>query len=297
MNRLHDKVALITGSSRGIGRGIALCLARDGADVVVTYRTHPEEGQDTLQEIEKLGRRAILLQTDAGDCAALEHLFATAVAHFGHVDIAVANASYGRSQAVIDTDLEHLQRTIDVALLGVFHTCRLAARQMVRQIEAGRRGGKILIIGSVQGEAVPPKTAPYSMSKAAINHLGRILALELAPHHINVNTINPGWIDTPGERSTFGDEMVSTGGKHVLWGRLGTPRDIASLAVYLSSDAGDYITGASLRVDGGFIIGMGRGTSFPQGNIPAGPSGDMCQSGISRRSTRASKTDDRSLRR
>ena len=129
MDRLHDKVALVTGSSRGIGRGIALCFARDGADVVVTYRTHPEEGQETVRQIEGMGRRACLIQADMGERDAQEQMFAASVAHFGHLDIVVANASFGRSELVVETNLEHLHRTIEVAQLGVFHTCQLAAQQ------------------------------------------------------------------------------------------------------------------------------------------------------------------------
>ena len=256
MNRLEDKVALITGASRGIGRGIALCMAREGADIVVNYRTHPDEARGVASEIENMGRRAFLVQADVSDPDAQQQMFDDAIAHFGFVDIAVANASRGNGGAVHEANLQDVRRTIEVAQLGVYYTCQLAAQQMMRQIEGGRPGGKIIIIASVQSEYAPPNTSAYSMSKAAINHLGRVMAVEMAPYHVNVNTINPGWIDTPGERDRFGDQRLDEGGSVVPWGRLGTPADIGEAAVFLASDAADYITGTSLRVDGGFVIGM-----------------------------------------
>jgi glucose 1-dehydrogenase len=256
MEGLKDKVALVTGSSRGIGRGIAVCLARDGADVVVNYRTHLQDARETEREIESLGRRAFVVPADMGNRSEQERMFAAAVAHFGHIDIVVANASHETRELVVDARPERVQRTIEVAQLGVFNTCQLAAQLMLQQAQAGRSGGKIVIIGSVQAEFATPASAAYSMSKAAINHLGQTLALELAPYHINVNTINPGWIDTPGEREMFGDAAVDGGAGRVPWGRLGTPQDIGEVAAFLASDAADYVTGASIRVDGGFVVGL-----------------------------------------
>lgn len=256
IGRLTGKVALITGASRGIGRGIALALAGEGADIVVNYRTHAGEAQEVAETIAALGRRSLLVATDVADRDGMQRMFDQAASHFGHIDIAVANASYGVLAPIAEARWEDVLRTFQVAQFGVFHTCQFAAQKMVQQTLAGRHGGKIIIIGSVHGEINTANSGPYAMSKAAINHLGRTLAVELAPYHINVNTINPGWIDTPGERDHFGDEMVENGWKQILWGRMGKPDDIARMALYLCSDDGDYITGASLRVDGGFVLGM-----------------------------------------
>jgi glucose 1-dehydrogenase len=255
MKRLAGKVALITGSSRGIGRAMALAMAGEGADIVVNYRTHPKEAHDVAQSIANLGQNALLVQADVAERQAVQRMFDEAVERFGHVDIAVANASHSVLAPVVEANWEDVSRTFEVAQCGVFHTCQFAAQRMVKQTESGRRGGKIIIIGSVHAELNMPNSAPYAMAKAAINHLGRTLAVELAPYHINVNTINPGWIDTPGERDRFGDARIDGGGNSVPWGRLGLPAEIAGMAVYLASADSDYVTGATLRVDGGYVLG------------------------------------------
>jgi glucose 1-dehydrogenase len=127
---------------------------------------------------------------------------------------------------------------------------------MVAQAEAGERSGKIVIISSILEEIPAPGSAAYNMAKAAINHLGRTMAAELAGHHINVNMVNPGWIDTPGERRFASEEQLHEGGKRIPWGRLGTPEDVGRAVAFLTSDDADYITGATLRVDGGFLLGL-----------------------------------------
>jgi glucose 1-dehydrogenase len=145
---------------------------------------------------------------------------------------------------------------IEVAQFGVFHTCQLAVQQMVKQIEAERPGGKVLVTGSILGEYPFPTSAAYNMAKAAVNHFARTLAAELLPYRINVNVINPGWIDTPGERRYTSDAEIAAAAKTLPWGRLGTPTDIGKAAAFLLSDDADYITGTSLRVDGGYMVGM-----------------------------------------
>ncbi len=256
MKRLAGKVALVTGASLGIGRGIALCLAAEGADVVVNYRAHEDDARKVAAGVEALGSRALVWQADISDQSAVQGMFAGAVEHFGHVDIAVANAAMSIRETVVDAAWENVRRTIEVSQFGTFHTCQLAARQMVKQYHAGRVGAKIVIISSVLEEIAPATSAAYNMAKAAINHLGRTMALELAPFKINVNMINPGWIDTPGERVFASEEDLAAGGKRIPWGRLGTEQDIGKAAVFLSSPDADYVTGATLRVDGGFVLGL-----------------------------------------
>ncbi|HUT19209.1 MAG TPA: glucose 1-dehydrogenase [Anaerolineae bacterium] len=259
MERLTGKVALVTGASRGIGRGIALQLAADGADVVVNYRTHPEEAQETADAVAELGRRALAWQADVADRDAVRKMFDAAIAHFGHLDIAVANAAFSIREPVIEAQWEHVLRTIQVSQFGVFHTCQMAAQQMVKQHQQGRRGGKIAIISSVMEEICFPESAAYQMAKGAINCLGRTMASELARYQINVNVVNPGWIDTPGERQFYTEQELQERGKYIPWGRLGAPEDIARTVAFLVSDAADYVTGATLRVDGGFILGLRLG--------------------------------------
>jgi glucose 1-dehydrogenase len=252
MQRLLDKVALITGASRGIGRGCALCLAEEGADVLVNYRTHSEEAQAVVAAIEKMGRRALAFQGDVGERSEVEAMVQAAVKHFGRLDIAIANAAFSIRKPVIDLEWDEVLATLRVAQFGVFHTCQFAARQMVAQ----GHGGKIIVISSIHQELPVANSSPYNMAKAAINHLAETLANELTPHHINVNVINPGWINTPGERNYYTEEELQREGKMIPWGRLGTEREIGRVAVFLASDDAEYITGSTLRVDGGFMMGL-----------------------------------------
>jgi glucose 1-dehydrogenase len=259
MNRLRGKVALVTGASRGIGRGIALELAREGADIAINYRTHLEEAQGAAEAIQALGRHAMTWQADVGDREAVRKMVDATVDHYGHLDIAVANAAFSIREPVIEAQWENVLRTIEVSQFGVFHTCQLAAQHMVAQHRQARSGGKIVIISSVMEEICFPESAAYQMAKGAINCLGRTMASELAPYHINVNVVNPGWIDTPGERRFYTEQELKERGKYIPWGRLGTPEDIARTVAFLVSDAADYVTGATLRVDGGFILGLRLG--------------------------------------
>jgi glucose 1-dehydrogenase len=253
--RFDGKVTLITGASRGIGRGCALLFAAEGADVVVNYRSHPDEAQEVAQAIEQMGRRALVWQADVADREAMERMFAGAVEHFGHIDIAVANAAMSIREPIIHAKWEHVKRVLEVCQFGVFHACQLAAQQMVKQgIRAGRSAGKIVVISSVHEEMPVATSGAYNMAKAAINHLTRTLANELTPYHINVNVINPGWIDTPGERAFATEEEIQEGAKRLPWQRLGTAEDIAKAVAFLASDDADYITGAMLRVDGGLVL-------------------------------------------
>jgi glucose 1-dehydrogenase len=252
MGQLDGKVALVTGASRGIGRGSALCLAEEGADVVVNYRTHPDEAEAVVGAITHMGRRALAYQADVGERGQVEAMFAAAVEHYGRLDIVVANAAYSVRQPVIEAAWEGVQRTLNVSQMGVFHTCQLGARQMVKQ----GQGGKIVIISSIHSEQPFANSASYNMAKAAINHLGMTMANELTQYRINVNVITPGWIDTPGERNYATDEEIKEGAKVMPWKRLGTEREIGRSVVFLCSPDADYVTGSILRVDGGFMVSM-----------------------------------------
>ena len=251
-----DKTALVTGASRGIGRGIALKLASEGADVVVNYNAHREDAETVAGLIREMDRQALVCQADVADRHAVSQMVSEAVGRFGHLDIAVANAAFSIRMPVIEYQWADFARTIEVCQYGVFHTCQLAARQMVQQSQSGRPGGKIVIISSVMEEVCFPNSAPYTMSKAAINRLGQTMAGELASHRINVNIVNPGWIDTPGELRYHSEQQLRERGKDIPWGRMGTPQDIANAVAFLVSDEADYITGATLRVDGGYLLGL-----------------------------------------
>lgn len=253
MARFSGKVALITGAARGIGRGIALRMAREGASVLVNDYANMDLAEQTASEITALGKApggegqsGLAYNCDVTDRAGMEAMYAAAVARFGRIDIAVANAGYSRRGSIVDLAWEDVKRTVDVVAMGTYTVCQLAAQQMVKQ----GGGGKILVISSIQGENPYPFSTPYNLAKAGIIHLVSTMSIELASRHINVNVINPGWIDTPGERRHFTEQQIRDGAADMPWGRLGTPDDIAAAAAFLCSDEADYISGASLRVDG-----------------------------------------------
>lgn len=255
--RLAGRVALITGAGRGIGRGVALCLAEEGADIAVNELA-PAAGEanpdalETARQVSALGRRAAVRYADVADPAQVDELVEACAADLGRLDIVVANAAFSIRELVIETRWEHAERTLAVTQFGVLHTCRAAARRMVRQ----GGGGKIVIIGSIMAELSYPGSSAYNMAKAAVNSLGRTLAAELAPHRINVNVVNPGYIDTPGERRFATEEQIARAGRAIPWGRMGTAHDIGRAVAFLCSDDADYITGSALRVDGGFMVGL-----------------------------------------
>jgi len=247
---LNGKVALITGSSRGIGRGCALEMARAGADIAVNYRTHPDEAEAVAEEIRSMGRQALVVGADVADRSAVENLVNTTIDEFGHLDIVVCNAAYSKREPFLEMSIEGMQRTLDVTLWGVFHVAQASARQMVEQ----GRGGCLLFISSVHAFIPVPTSLAYNAAKAGLNHMGATIANELTPHHIRVNTIEPGWIDTPGERNYATEEEIQEGGQKLPWGRMGSIEDIGRAATFLCSDAADYITGSVLRVDGGIWL-------------------------------------------
>lgn len=256
MNRLEGKTALITGSSQGIGKGIALALAAEGADVVINYRANQAEARAAADAVMALGREALICQADVGDRAQVKAMFETAVEHFGRIDVVVANAAYSKRDLVVEAEWANVLRTLEVSQFGVFHTCQFAAQHMIQQEMTGKSRGKIVLISSILEELPPPGNAAYNMAKAAVNNLGETLAAELASHRINVNIINPGLIDTPGERKYASEQELRQTAQRIPWKRLGTIDDIGKAVAYLVSEDADYVTGATLRVDGGFMLGL-----------------------------------------
>ena len=247
---LQGKVALITGSSRGIGRGCAIEMATCGADIVINYRTHPDEAEEVAEIVRGLGRDAFTVGADIADRDAVEAMVQQGVDRFGKIDILVNNAAMSIRKPFLEIPVADVSRTIDVCMWGVFHCSQVAARHMAERGE----GGKILIISSVHAFIPFGNSVAYNTAKAGINHMGYTMATELTEHRINVNIIEPGWTDTPGERNFATEEELREGGEKLPWGRLGTIEDIGKTAVFLCSDAADYITGACLRVDGGFWL-------------------------------------------
>jgi glucose 1-dehydrogenase len=250
---LAGKVALITGSSRGIGRGCALAMAAAGADVVVNYHAHRDDGEETARQVQALGRRSVAVHADISEREDVAALVRVAVETFGHLDVVVANAYRSIRKPFLELLPEEFESTLRVSLFGTFHTCQLAAQQMVRQAN----GGKIIVISSVLAERALATSAPYNTAKAGINHLVRTVANELARYRINVNAIEPGWIDTPGERLYASEEEIAQGGEKLPWGRLGTPEEMGAVAAFLASDAAAYVSGSIIRADGAYLAALG----------------------------------------
>jgi len=246
--KLAGRTALVTGAGRGIGRGSALALARAGADLAINDREETADLWATAAEIEALGRRAVILAGDAFDRAAGERLVASAIEALGRIDVFVSVPAFSRRAAFLDCPPDLLDRTLQGTLAAGFFMGQLVARHMVAR--GGR--GKIIFISSIQAEMVHASCAAYAAAKAGLNQMAFTAAAELAPHRINVNVIEPGWIDTPAERQVFGDAVIDEQAAELPWGRLGTPADIGHAAVFLASDEADYITGTALRVDGGY---------------------------------------------
>lgn len=245
---LHGKVALVTGAGRGIGKGCAMQLALQGADIVLNDRPGSEDLEATAQEIRSLGRICHAIEADVFSRSGCEGLLDAALRNVAGVDILISNPAFSRRGAFLDYDSNLFERTIQGTLISGFHMSQLVARHMVSR----GGGGKIIFISSVQAEMPLGLCAAYGAAKAGLNHMMRSIAVELFSHHINVNAIEPGWIDTPGEHVTFSEATIAAEGKKLPWGRLGSPDDIGRAAAFLASDDADYITGTVLPVDGGF---------------------------------------------
>lgn len=245
---LAGKVALVTGAARGIGRAVAIELARSGADIVLND-LRPGEAEEVSATIEKIGRRSLVCPADVSSRTQVERMFEEATNILGHLDILVNNAAYSIRKPLLDLSTEDVERTWGVSLWGIFHCTQIAARIM-----AAQGGGAIVVISSVHGSRPYPNASAYNGAKAAITHMAASWALELAPQRIRINVIEPGWIDTPGERNFNTEEAVATGGDRLPLGRLGKPEEVAKAVAFFASTDASYITGATLRVDGGFFL-------------------------------------------
>ncbi|MCH2695066.1 MAG: SDR family oxidoreductase [Acidobacteriia bacterium] len=248
--KLKNKVAIVTGSSRGIGRATAIELARNGADIAVNALNHPDEGEEVVKEIKQLGRKAFLFQGSVANRSQNETMIQETLERLGRLDIMVANAAFSVRKPFLELEVEDVEKTWGVSLWGVFHCCQLAARQMVKQ-----GGGNIAIVSSVHASRPFPLSTAYNGAKAAINHMAATWASELAQHKIRVNVLEPGWIDTPGERAYSSDEQIREHGEKLLMGRLGTSEEMAKAILFMvSEEDSSYMTGSCLRVDGGFVL-------------------------------------------
>lgn len=243
--RLAGKVALVTGGGSGIGRGVAIRFAEEGADVAVADLNRAG-AEATLDEVRRLSRRGLAIEGNVTDRADCERMVRETVAEFGKLDILMANAGIGRGAPFLETPEEDWEAVIKTNLTGVFLSCQAAGRQMAQQ----GHGGRIITTASLAAVRPAPMMAAYHSAKAGVKMLTEVMALELAPHRITVNSIGPGLIDTP-LTAPLMQAMGDRGSGIAPLGRVGQPQDVANLALFLASDEADYITGDYILVDGG----------------------------------------------
>jgi NAD(P)-dependent dehydrogenase (short-subunit alcohol dehydrogenase family) len=244
MNQLTNKIALVTGGSRGIGAAVAKRLARDGADVAVTYVSSPEKAHAVVDEIKSLGRRGLAIKCDSADAAAMIAAVDHTARELGGLDILVNNAGIFTPGAFEETSVADLDRIWNVNVRGPIVAIQAAVKYM-------KNGGRIITIGSCLGERVSfPGVTIYSMTKGAVANLARGLARDLGRRGITVNVVEPGPIDT--DMNPASGEGAADQARSTALGRYGQPEDIAAMVAHLAGDGGRYITGASLLVDGGY---------------------------------------------
>ena len=255
--RLEGKVAVITGSDSGIGQATAVEFAKEGAAIVVNY-LHDAEGADkTSAAVTAEGSRAIIVQADVSDEEQVAALFDRAVESFGAVDILMNNAGVDASGSpVAELSTQVWDRAIRTNVYGPFFCCR---RFVQLRLAAGG-GGKIINVSSVHADNPNAGGSDYDCSKGAVRMLTRTLALELAPHKINVNSLAPGMVLTPFNQPAIDDpDLLEEQVQSIPWKRAAQPEEIAKLALFLASSDADYVTGASYVMDGGLMINLGQG--------------------------------------
>jgi NAD(P)-dependent dehydrogenase (short-subunit alcohol dehydrogenase family) len=256
MGRLDGRVALVTGAAheRGIGQGIALALAEEGADVALNDVAFEDMAQAAVERIRALGRRALHVPADVADRDAVDAMFARVEAELGPVDIACSNAGVADWEPWIEISRASLDRIVGVNLTGAFNVGQQAARRMI----AGGRPGRIVFTSSVHVQMCFPQMAVYGATKQSLRALAETMAIELGPHGITVNHIGPGWVRSqlndrsPGLR-TEDDERATLA--LIPLPRPSEASEQGRAVVYLASSDGDYVTGEFLRVDGGFVVG------------------------------------------
>lgn len=244
MSQLQGKVALVTGGSRGLGAAIARRLAREGAAVAITYTSRPEKAQEVVEAIQSQGGRALAVQADAGDVAAVQAAVATTARELGGIDILINNAGIAPMAPLDQFSLEDFDRILAVNVKGLFVATQEAARHM-------KEGGRIINIGSVNSDSMPFQGgAVYAMSKGAVASLTRGLARDLGPRGITVNNIQPGPVDTDMNpaQGPFAETLV----KYLAVGRYGHADEVAAMVAYLAGPEAGYVTGANLKIDGGW---------------------------------------------
>jgi 3-oxoacyl-[acyl-carrier protein] reductase len=246
MKRLAGKVAMITGGSRGIGREIASCLAKEGADIIIVSR-HISDDDTVITQIKEYGRRVLAIQADISGDSACEKVIQKSLDSFDRIDVLINNAGIYPAADLLEITRQEWDAVFAVNLTApMFLTQWVAKHAMIP-----RKKGRVVNISSIDGTLPTPGIAHYAASKAGLESLTRSMALELAPYQITANTVSPGWVET--ENLMKSDRWKKIVGKIPL-NRLGKKQEIANAVVFLSSDEAGYITGASLNVNGGLLM-------------------------------------------
>ncbi|MFT4059013.1 MAG: 3-oxoacyl-ACP reductase family protein [Legionella sp.] len=243
MNQLKNKVALVTGGSRGIGAAIAKRLAKDGAHVAITYAKNFEAAQSVVSSIESAGGKAMAIQADATDLTIVEGVFQQVINTFGHIDILVNNAGTAIPKPFEETSIEEINQVINLNLVGVLVTTQAALKHLPS-------GGRIITIGSCVGERIlTPGLVTYAATKAAIRMFTQGLAREVGERNITVNNVQPGPIDT--DLNPANSEWAEPQLANTVLKRYGKVDEVAALVAFIASPEAGYITGTNLTVDGG----------------------------------------------
>lgn len=245
---LEGKVAVVTGASRGIGRAIALELARFGASVVVNYNRSADAASEVVATIEEEGGEAVAVQADVGDLDQATGLVQSAIDTFGGIDILVNNAGTTRDQLLMLMSEDDWDTVLRTNLKGIFNCCKAAARKMMRQ-----RSGRIVNISSVSGIAGQGGQTNYAASKAGVIGFTKSLAKELGARNVTVNAVAPGFVPTD-LTADLSEDLVQRAIEVTPLGRMGQPEEVAYAVVFLASDMASFITGEVLTVDGGLVM-------------------------------------------
>ena len=249
-NRLTGKVAIVTGSSSGIGQSIAIRLASEGASVVIDYVGQPDGAHDTLAKIQSAGGKAITIQANVSSIAETQSLIDQTYTQLGRCDILINNAGIEKEAAFCDVTEAEYDAVLGVNLKGAF----FLTQAFVRRLRDAKLPGRIINISSVHEDMVFPNFSTYCASKGGMRMLMRDLAVELGPLGITVNNIAPGAINTPINTALLANKpKLNALLANIPLGRLGTPEEVASLAAFLSSDEAAYITGSTYAIDGGLL--------------------------------------------
>jgi glucose 1-dehydrogenase len=247
---LQNKVAIVTGGNSGIGKAIALGLARAGANIVIDYISDPSATNALEREIVALGERAIGVDADVSRVDQLQMLVDAAVTQFGRVDVMVNNAGVETRTSVLDTTEEQYEKVLSINLKSAFFGTQVAAKQMIKQ----GGGGRIINITSVHEDWPMPGNTPYCLSKGGMRMLTRTAGVELAPHGICVVGVGPGAVATPINASTMKDPtLMAKLNAAIPLGRLAQPEEIASVVVFLAGEGASYVTATTIFADGGIM--------------------------------------------